>query len=157
MSTDTDTIGSQFNQNPFNQWPLQPPSPAVSYDKVFLDEKKSLIHRCAVEYDANAAAITTGNHAGADYSWKQVVGLEEVKCRIVWKGSAPTEGEARPGVMTVGRVLFGQSIVADRRNRIVYMDPDRLTLAYAYLVGAVRNAHMQNHHWVVDIQSSPLD
>lgn len=129
------------------------PGLIVSDDRDFLD---GLIHNCAIEYDANAAGGTVGLHAGTKPDWQPVVGLESVACRIVWKRSAPTEGEARPGVVTTGTVLFGQSISADRRNRLAYTDPDRGTVRHAYLTGEVRNAHMMNHHWVADVQDRAL-
>lgn len=115
-----------------------------------------LIHACAIQYDANAPAATTTAHAGDRPDWQPVIGLGDVACLIVWKKSTPTEGEGRPGVLTIGKVQFAQSIVADRRHRLVYTDPDSDLTLYAYLRERVRNAHMMNHHWVAEIQNRPL-
>lgn len=129
------------------------PGLIVSADYDFL---AGLIHTCAVQYDANAAGGTVGPGGAPRPDWQPVVGLEEVACRIVWKASSSSESPGKPGEIRTGRVLFGQSIVADRRNRLVYTDPDTGATDYAYLVGPVRNAHMQNHHWIADIQDHTL-
>lgn len=129
------------------------PGLVVSDDQDFLD---GMIHTAALEYDAAAGGGVVGRRGGTKPDWQPVGGHEALACRIVWKRTDSTEGAARPGAIRTGRVLFGQSIAADRRHRLVYADPDAGAPAHAYFLGPVRNAHMMNHHWTGDIQDREL-
>lgn len=151
------TFGSTpFGAGAFLRGAALLPAPApfrVSKDRRFL---RGLTTVASVEVDVNAAGLVVDRHAGVPPLWRAVPGLEAVACCLVWIKSVPNEGEARPGMMRVGEVLFGRSLAADRRHRLVVQDADYGVL-HAYLTGAVRDAHQnQGHHWVGEIQDRPL-
>jgi hypothetical protein len=129
-----------------------PPAGRRSADPVFLAGLNAV---AAIEYDANAGGSEPGSRLGVTPDWQPVVGSEAIPCRVVLRKVMPSESEARPGMVTSGRVLFGQSVVADRRNRLVFADGDGATW-HLYLTGKVRDAHQMGHHWVADVQDRPL-
>lgn len=128
------------------------PGPAVSHDAAFLSGLNSV---AAVEFDRNAAAGPVGEHGGPPPDWQPLAGFEAVPCRIVWKRVAAVPGDARPGMVRFGRVLFGLAVPADRRHRLTYADA-AFGERHAYLTGPVVDAHMMGHHWFADIQDRPL-
>jgi hypothetical protein len=134
------------------------PGLVVSDDVEFLN---GLVHRVAVEYDANAAGAEGGggdNAGDGDRAedWQRVIGLEDVPCRCVMKRPKNIELGDRPSTTLDWKVLFGQSLAIDRRNRLIYRDPDDGSLRYGYVQGRTVNAHEMNHHWTVTAIENPV-
>lgn len=129
--------------------------PAVARVSDDVDFLGGLIHRVAVEVDVNAPGLQVDGHAGRAPDWDPLTGLDAVPCLICWKDSSPYEGDARPGQARTGRVLFGRSLVADRRNRLVYDDPD-FGIMHIYLTGPVRVSTRVAHHWIADVRDRPF-
>lgn len=147
------SIGPQFNQLTPNAWPAQPPSPAVSSDRAFL---AGLIHVCAVEYDANADGGITDEDGDREEDWQQVPGLEEVACRLIIRRPKDVQLGDRPSATMEWKCLFGLEVVADRRNRLVWIDPATGSARYGYIIGRIVNAHGMNHHWIADAYENPI-
>lgn len=139
-----------------------------SWDKWYL---KGMIHKVAVEYNTTAYKDTLYGEDVIDEEWKPVPGLENVPCRLIIRrprneliGRPRNEliGD-RPSGQIQWRVLFGHSIILDRRNRLVYADPEQQRWRphetykrYGYIQGRVVNAHQQDHHWVADAVEIPI-
>lgn len=125
----------------------------VSKDRDFL---RGLTSTAMVEVDVNSNGTGLDGHLGQKPNWQPVAGLASLSCCLVWQKSVSIEGDSRPGMMRTGVVLFGRSVAADRRHRLVIQDADYGEL-HAYLTGAVRDAHQnQGHHWECQIQDRPL-
>jgi hypothetical protein len=142
-----------FNSSTLNSWPSSLGELAKSDDPDFLAGLNSTV---SIEFDVRSAGTAAGLRGGNKPNWQPIPGFDAVPCRIVWKSSVPAQGGGQPSEVMMGRILFGQAIPADRRNRIVYTDAGTGETCYGYFLGPVRNAHQQNHHWVGDLQDKPL-
>ena len=148
---------STFNQDPFNQWPFQPDSPAVSKDKNYL---RGLIHKVAFEFDANADGGITDEEGDREEDWQQVPGLEEVDCRLTIRRPKDVELGDRPSATMEWKIQLGQEIVVDRRNRAVWIDRSTGAARYGYIVGRIVTHYALDgtnpHHWNATAYENPI-
>jgi hypothetical protein len=143
------------NTTPLGDWPVDLSGLRRSADRDFLAGLNSVV---AIEFDVSYLGEAVGRRGSPSANkpdrWQIVEGFEAIPCRLVLRQAMLTAGAARPGETADGRVLFGQAIPADRRNRLVYQDPT-FGERFFYLLGKVRDAHEMGHHWVVDVTETP--
>jgi hypothetical protein len=148
------SIGSTpFGTTPFGTWPVTPAGLRASTDRHFLAGLNSVV---AFEYDANYLGTVTDDDGDRIEDWRAIEGFEAVPCRLIIRRPKDVEIGDRPAATLEWRVLLGREVPADRRNRLVYLDPSGGVARYGYVQGRVVDAHQMGHHWILDALEYPI-
>ncbi|MHC5544075.1 hypothetical protein ACYOEI_38100 [Singulisphaera rosea] len=106
---------------------------------------------CLVEFDANAEGASKGERGDRLEDWTPLADPYAYRCRLVQaRNPRSLQLADKPSETLRWRVLFGQFVSVDIRNRLVIIDPDDGTYRYLYILGKIVNAHQMGHHWYCD-------